>query len=55
MLSVCRKHQGIFEMGCQGPDLFLYNPAMLFSTYDKNLGERMHVENADVLWHVLRM
>ena len=44
MLSVCRKHQGIFEMGCQGPDLFLYNPAMLFSTYDKNLGERMHVE-----------
>lgn len=44
ILSVCQKHQGIFEIGCQGPDLFLYNPAMLFSTYDKNLGERMHVE-----------
>ena len=43
--SIVRKHKGVFGTGCQGPDLFLYNVAMLISDHQKNLGSRMHGEN----------
>lgn len=44
--SIVETHKGIYGIGCQGPDLFLYNVAMLMSAYDKNLGSRMHVEKS---------
>lgn len=43
--SIVRKHKGVFGTGCQGPDLFLYNVAMLASDHQKNLGSRMHGED----------
>ncbi len=46
LLSVIRKHQGVFGIGCQGPDLFLYNIPMLLSAEEKNLGFRMHREGS---------
>lgn len=46
LVSVIRKHQGIFGIGCQGPDLFLYNIPMLLSPEEKNLGWRMHKEGS---------
>lgn len=46
LVSVIRKHQGVFGIGCQGPDLFLYNIPMLLSNEEKNLGLRMHRENS---------
>lgn len=42
--SIVRRHMGVFGVGCQGPDLFLYNVAMLISDHQKNLGSRMHEE-----------
>lgn len=44
--SIVNKYKGIYGIGCQGPDLFLYNIAMLMSGHDKNLGSRMHVEKS---------
>lgn len=44
ILSVIEEHRGVFGIGCQGPDLFLYNVPMLISGNDKNLGSRMHTE-----------
>lgn len=46
LVSIIRKHQGVFGIGCQGPDLFLYNIAMLLSNQEKNLGVRMHHEGS---------
>lgn len=46
LVSIIRKHQGVFGIGCQGPDLFLYNIAMLLSREEKNLGIRMHREGS---------
>lgn len=46
LVSLIRKHQGVFGIGCQGPDLFLYNIAMLLSSEEKNLGVRMHHEGS---------
>lgn len=43
--SIVRRHRGVFGIGCQGPDLFLYNAAMLISDHQKNLGSRMHGED----------
>jgi len=45
LASVIRKHPGVFGIGCQGPDLFLYNIPMLLGSEEKNLGYRMHKEN----------
>lgn len=44
LTSVIQKHRGVFGIGCQGPDLFLYNVPMLLSNEEKNLGLRMHKE-----------
>ena len=33
LASVIRKHPGIFGIGCQGPDLFLYNIPMLLQKH----------------------
>lgn len=44
LLSMIENHMGIYGIGCQGPDLFLYNIPMLIGPFEKNLGERMHVE-----------
>ncbi len=44
--SMAKKHRKVFAIGCQGPDLFLYNGAMLLSAYQKNLGSRMHGEGS---------
>ena len=41
-----KKHLGVFGVGCQGPDLFLYNIPMLLSSKEKNLGIRMHNEGS---------
>lgn len=43
---VIQKHPGVFGVGCQGPDLFLYNIPMLLSNHEKNLGIRMHHEES---------
>ncbi len=43
-LAIVRRHPGVFGVGCQGPDLFLYNIPMLCSSPEKNLGIRMHNE-----------
>ncbi|MCD7824952.1 MAG: hypothetical protein LUH14_03200, partial [Clostridiaceae bacterium] len=47
LYSMIHRHQGVFAVGCQGPDLFLYNGAMLLSRYQKNLGSRMHNEGTN--------
>lgn len=44
VLSLVEEHRGVFGIGCQGPDLFLYNLPMLVCGEDRNLGERMHRE-----------
>ncbi len=44
--AAIRKHLGVFGVGCQGPDLFLYNIPMLLSSKEKNLGIRMHNEGS---------
>lgn len=46
LASVIQNHSGVFGIGCQGPDLFLYNIPMLLSKEEKNLGYRMHKENS---------
>ena len=46
LASVIRKHPGIFGIGCQGPDLFLYNIPMLLGKEEKNLVHRIHKENS---------
>lgn len=35
-------HRNVFHIGCQGPDLFFYNPFMAGGIWEKNLGIRMH-------------
>lgn len=45
-VSVIGRHKGVFWVGCQGPDLFLYNIPMLLSCQEKNLGMRMHHEGS---------
>jgi len=44
MLSILERHRGVFGIGCQGPDLFLYNLPMLACSGGRNVGERMHQE-----------
>ncbi|RKI37257.1 hypothetical protein D7V86_13035 [bacterium D16-51] len=44
--AAIKKHLGVFGVGCQGPDLFLYNILMLISSKEKNLGIRMHNEGS---------
>lgn len=44
ILSIVEDHRGIFGVGCQGPDLFLYNLPMLVCGRERNLGVRMHKE-----------
>lgn len=44
ILSIVEDHRGIFGVGCQGPDLFLYNIPMLACGEERNLGVRMHRE-----------
>lgn len=44
LLSILERHRGVFGIGCQGPDLFLYNLPMLACGGKKNVGERMHQE-----------
>lgn len=46
LVSIIQKHRGVFGIGCQGPDLFLYNIPMLLSREEKNLGLRMHKEGS---------
>lgn len=36
------KHKAVFRTGCQGPDLFFYNPFLLAGKKEINLGSRMH-------------
>lgn len=46
MRTVIKRHPGVFGIGCQGPDLFLYNIPMLLSNEEKNLGNRMQREGS---------
>ena len=55
--SLMKKHTGVFGIGCQGPDLFLYNLPMQIGSAKKNLGSRMHREGssrffASLLWYI---
>lgn len=36
------KHKGVFRTGCQGPDIFFYNPFMGMGGKKLSLGSRMH-------------
>lgn len=45
-VTAIKKHPGVFGVGCQGPDLFLYNIPMLLGNQEKNLGIRMHNEGS---------
>lgn len=42
LCQAIEKHRNVFHLGCQGPDLFFYNPFMLGGPKKKNLGSRMH-------------
>lgn len=55
--SILKKHIGVFGIGCQGPDLFLYNLPMHVGNGEKNLGSRMHNEGSSkffayLLWTI---
>lgn len=55
--SIVKKHNGVFGIGCQGPDLFLYNLPMHIGNGQKNLGSRMHNEGSSkffayLLWTI---
>lgn len=55
--SIIEKHSGVFGIGCQGPDLFLYNLLMQAGSYEKNVGLRMHKEGSSrffayLLWNI---
>lgn len=41
-LQAVVRHRNAFRAGCQGPDVFLFNPFMLNSRKELNLGSRMH-------------
>lgn len=44
LLGIVEEHEGIFGIGCQGPDLFLYDLPMLACGRERNVGARMHQE-----------
>lgn len=44
LLGIVEEHQGIFSIGCQGPDLFLYDLPMMACGGERNVGARMHQE-----------
>ncbi len=44
LLTIVEEHRGIFGIGCQGPDLFLYDLPMLACGDERNVGARMHQE-----------
>lgn len=55
--SFIERYDGIFGVGCQGPDLFLYNLPMHIGNYKKNIGSRMHQEGSSrffayLLWNI---
>ncbi|MDY3854760.1 MAG: zinc dependent phospholipase C family protein [Butyribacter sp.] len=55
--SIIQKHMGVYGIGCQGPDLFLYNIFMQIGNEQKNAGRRMHQEGtsrffACLLWSI---
>lgn len=42
LFKAVEKHKAVFRIGCQGPDIFLYNPFFLLGKKQVNLGRRMH-------------
>ncbi len=44
LLGMIEEHRGIFNIGCQGPDLFLYDFPMMGCGEERNVGARMHQE-----------
>lgn len=46
-LQAVIRHRNVFRAGCQGPDIFLYNPFMLSGRKELNLGSRMHETGAN--------
>lgn len=50
--NILVKYKGLYKIGCQGPDLFLYNPLLHFGT-QKNIGTRMHTEKTGLYFAYL--
>ncbi len=46
------KHKGVFRAGCQGPDIFFYNPFMGMKGKEFNLGSRMHETKMNAFFKV---
>lgn len=45
------EHEGAFFLGVQGPDIFLYDPALLVIAKEKNIGKIMHSKKTDIYFY----
>lgn len=52
LLQAVVRHRNVFRAGCQGPDVFLFNPFMLNSRKELNLGSRMHEEGVNRFFRI---
>lgn len=45
--ELVHKHKEVFRLGCQGPDLFFFNPFMKHVHHKVNLGSRLHTSEVN--------
>lgn len=42
LIEIVHRHKAVFRLGCQGPDLFFFNPFMRCAHRKVDLGKRLH-------------
>ena len=50
--EVVAKHPEVFRLGCQGPDLFFFNPFMKLVHRKVDLGSRLHTSQINRFFEV---
>ena len=50
--ELVHKHKEVFRLGCQGPDLFFFNPFMKHVHHKVNLGSRLHTSEVNRFFEV---
>lgn len=51
-MTVVKKHMNVFHTGCQGPDIFFFNPFMLKGKKEFNLGHRLHETKVNAFFEI---
>lgn len=52
LADIVEKHKEVFRLGCQGPDLFFFNPFMKRVHRKVNLGSRLHTSEVNRFFEV---